>query len=153
MLSESSVSDGMRKIFTLDGRRDPSEWWKSLGSPNYVCSPMVDQSELAFRLLVRELSAPRRVLCYTPMIHAAKFCEDKTYRHQRFATCSAERSFEGGLIAQFCGNDPDTLLTAAKYVEDEVDGVDLNLGCKYQISQKKCLCLIPSNTDAAYICC
>lgn len=30
---------------------------------------------------------------------------------------------------QFCGNDPQTVLAAAKYVEGHCDAVDLNLGC------------------------
>jgi len=30
---------------------------------------------------------------------------------------------------QFCGNDPDTLLAAARYVEPYVDAIDINLGC------------------------
>jgi hypothetical protein len=43
-------------------------WWDRLGAPSRVCGPMVLQSELAFRLLVRAHGVE---LCYTPMIVAA----------------------------------------------------------------------------------
>jgi tRNA-dihydrouridine synthase 1 len=120
------------------GMNHPWEWWRSLGAPKYVCSPMVDQSELAFRLLLRRLfdkshsvittqEAPA-LLCYTPMIHASKFVDDHTYRGQRFVTCPEEQRGKGGLFAQFCGHDSATLLAAAKLVENDVDAVDLNLG-------------------------
>lgn len=33
------------------------------------------------------------------------------------------------MIVQFCGTDPDTVVTAAKYVQHECDGIDLNMGC------------------------
>jgi tRNA-dihydrouridine synthase 1 len=81
-------------------------------------------------------AAPRGLLCYTPMLHAEMFAKDATYRRQRFSTCAAERAYPGGLIAQFCGNDPAVLLTAARLVEHEVDAVDLNLGCPQNIAQK-----------------
>ncbi len=48
------------------------DFYHSLGSPRYICAPMVDQSELAFRMLVRKYKVD---LCYTPMVHS------RIYRH------------------------------------------------------------------------
>lgn len=49
-----------------------SAWalWDRLGSPRLVLAPMVNQSELAFRMLARKYGAQ---LCYTPMLHSGLF--------------------------------------------------------------------------------
>ena len=57
--------------------REPWAWWRSLGTPLTVCAPMVDQSDRAFRLLVRRHGCD---LCYTPMLHADLVVRDAAYR-------------------------------------------------------------------------
>lgn len=40
------------------------------------------------------------------------------------------------MIAQFCANDPQTLLEASLKVQPFVDAVDINLGCPQTIAKK-----------------
>jgi len=111
-----------------DKLRGP-EFFASIGSPRFICAPMVDQSELAFRMMTRKYGCE---LAYTPMFHARLFGENAKYRSQQFSTCPADRP----LFAQFCGDDPETLVRAAKHVEAHVDAVDLNCGCPQGIARK-----------------
>lgn len=105
------------------------EFFDSIGRPKYICAPMVDQSELAFRMLCRQHGTQ---LCYTPMLHSRLTVEDKNYLSANFSTCKEDRP----LIIQFCGNEPDTLLQACKKVEDKCDAVDINFGCPQGIAKR-----------------
>ncbi|RLN91195.1 hypothetical protein BBJ28_00003293 [Nothophytophthora sp. Chile5] len=105
----------------------------------------VDQSELAFRMLCRGLGAQ---LCYTPMLHSRLFAESAEYRDKMFerhihdrplvvqASNPVTASTHFVSASSFCGNDPKTVLAAAKLVEGHCDAVDLNLGCPQGIARK-----------------
>jgi tRNA-dihydrouridine synthase len=106
------------------------QWYtQTLNSPQRICSPMVGQSELAFRMLCRRHGCD---LAYTPMAIAAKFCVSAQYRSDIFSTCKQDRP----LFVQFCGNDAQIMLRAAKMVEAHCDAVDINLGCPQEVARR-----------------
>jgi tRNA-dihydrouridine synthase 1 len=62
-----------------------------LGSPKYVIGPMVEQSELAWRILSRRYNAH---LCYTPMFHSKLFSDPihgYKYREEQWSTNAEDR--------------------------------------------------------------
>jgi len=113
----------------MDVKVKNEKFWELIKDIRFVCAPMVNQSELPFRMLCRELGVK---LCYTPMIHSASFLRNARYREEVFTTCSEDRP----LVAQFCGNNPDTLLEAASQIQHQVDAVDINFGCPQAIAKK-----------------
>ncbi|KAI8950905.1 dihydrouridine synthase [Xylaria longipes] len=130
-------------------------FYESLGSPNFVVAPMVDQSEFAWRRLTRSFLTPRenaKLLAYTPMFHARLFEETPKYRDTHFQATKqpvgtpecdptglfldGNPKFDRPLFVQFCANDPEQLLHAAEMVAPYCDAVDLNLGCPQGIARK-----------------
>jgi tRNA-dihydrouridine synthase 1 len=103
-------------------------------------------------------SSPQDLLAYTPMLHARLFNETPKFRHNHFQPLREPLSsapdfhsfspppeglyldgnpkFDRPLFAQFCANDPDEFLSAAKHVAPFCDAVDLNLGCPQGIARK-----------------
>ena len=125
-------------------RHMTSAFYESIGSPKFISAPMVDQSNLAWRLLVRKNAAD---LAFTQMMHARNFLNDKNYRsdcidwndysHRDGPVESAKsQALDRPLIVQLAGDDPDTLVGAGRIVHKDVAAVDLNLGCPQKIAKK-----------------
>ena len=125
--STSSITSAPSRKLT--GR----EMYNAIGQPKTIVAPMVDQSELAWRILSRKYGAD---LCYTPMFHARLFVTSDKYRKSMFNDQDGNPKYDRPLIVQFCANDPEMLLQAAKLVENQCDAVDLNLGCPQGIAKK-----------------
>ncbi|KAJ4341285.1 tRNA dihydrouridine synthase [Ascochyta clinopodiicola] len=137
-------------------------FYESIGSPKLILAPMVEQSEFAWRLLSRSFLPPAQqtnLLAYSPMFHSKMFGDKANYRDSHFQPLKstipsppdsyhvsqlpdAERHLDGNpafdrpLTVQFCSNDPDDLLAAAKHVAPFCDAVDLNLGCPQGIAKR-----------------
>lgn len=109
----------------------PYEFWKRIGSPKYVCAPMVDHSELAFRLLTRKYNCE---LAYTPMINSTVFINGVKYRDRWLKDLLPE--IDSPTFVQFCGHDPEILLRSAQMVEGKCEAVDLNFGCPQGIAKR-----------------
>lgn len=116
----------MRK---LQGR----ELFESINTPTKIVAPMVDQSELAWRILSRKYGA---TLAYTPMIHAKNFANSEKYRRDMWSELDGDSEQDRPLVVQFCANDPEILLEAAKHFVGKCDAVDLNLGCPQGIAKR-----------------
>lgn len=63
-------------------------YWKTLGAPKLAAAPMVDNSELPFRMLCRRCGAQ---VAYTPMLHSRIFSENEKYRSMEFTTCKVDK--------------------------------------------------------------
>ncbi|KXJ97596.1 hypothetical protein Micbo1qcDRAFT_230206 [Microdochium bolleyi] len=138
-------------------------FYESIGSPKFVVAPMVDQSEFAWRMLTRSFLTPEensKTLAYTPMFHARLFGDTAKYRDQHLQAgitsdsgepvlpttpeaaattrpyLDGNPTFDRPLFVQFCANDADHLLSAAKLAAPYCDAVDLNLGCPQGIARK-----------------
>jgi len=159
----SSPDPALKALDLTAGHR----FYASIGSPRFVVAPMVNQSELPFRLLCRRYASQ---LTYTPMIHSSLFVTAPKYNQEHFdfertqlndhqavenihssppststpsflPPCTSlseqeERSLDRPLIVQFCGDDPLTLMAAARMVESHCEAIDLNLGCPQGIARR-----------------
>lgn len=124
-----TIFSTMTNVKKLRGR----ELFDKIDRPTKIVAPMVDQSELAWRILSRRYGA---TLAYTPMFHAKLFATSAKYRRDMWCEVDGDEKIDRPLVVQFCANDPEYLLEAAKLVQHKCDAVDLNLGCPQGIAKK-----------------
>lgn len=129
-----------------------------LGCPRVVLAPMVDQSELAFRLFCRQHGGCR--LAYSPMLHASVIVRsaqapssDSTINAKTNGAAASNQQVDGSgavpflkkssylgtffktcredrpLAIQLAGSSEEELSAAAGLVSHMCDIVDLNVGC------------------------
>ena len=114
------------------GRPIPSDSEDLKAVKIYASAPMVDQSDLPYRLQCRRYGTN---ICFTPMIHAKQFTTSAAYRKKFKLTNSPEA--DRPLIAQLCGGtDPETMLQCALQLQDYCDGIDINCGCPQGIARR-----------------
>ena len=106
------------------------EWFRSIGSPRTIVAPMVDQSDIPYRLLCRRYSAD---IAYTQMLNAPIFLNNPKYRHENIGSADL---LERPLIAQIAGHDPVAMLKVGLDLQKDCDAVDVNLGCPQGIAKR-----------------
>ncbi|KAK8210878.1 hypothetical protein IWZ01DRAFT_296702 [Phyllosticta capitalensis] len=161
MASNTAAADGSKPLCPKKPKLHGRAFYESIGSPKLVLAPMVDASEFAWRLLSRSFmpqDQQKDLLAYTPMFHSRLFDELPRYREKAFqplrntleapnpeqlekytladAHLDGNPKFDRPLFVQFCSNEPDDFLKAARYVAPFCDAVDLNLGCPQGIARK-----------------
>ena len=130
---------------TVSSTISTNNFFDSIGRPRFISAPMVDQSSLSWRLLVKRNGAD---LAFSQMMHARNFHRDRKYRTEcidwdnythisgsKYEEMAAQK-LDSPLIVQFNGNDPNLLVAAGKIVHNDVAAIDFNLGCPQKIAKK-----------------
>ena len=106
------------------------ELWNSIGNPKYALAPMVDINDLPFRILCRKYGTE---LTFTQMHNVKLFGVIEEYRKKVLS--EIDNNLDYPCFIQFSGNDPELFLKSAKYVENIVPCIDINLGCPQNIAR------------------
>jgi tRNA-dihydrouridine synthase 1 len=90
----------------------------------FIAAPMVNQSDLPFRLLVRRRGA---TVAYTQMYIPEKLLTDRDYfeYHLRDLTLGVDDPFNHPVVAQLCGNDPDLIVQAGRKLQAHCDAIGI----------------------------
>ena len=85
---------------------------------SYIAAPMVNQSDLPFRTLVRRYNAS---LVYTQMLLPDRLLKDQEYLE--FHKRGFRDAQDTPVVVQLCGNDPEIVVRAARTVVDRADAI------------------------------
>ena len=95
-----------------------------LSSP-FILAPMAGVTNVAFRMLCREMGAG---ICYTEFLSAdaiVRYKEQLEGQNPIFDVVEEERP----VVTQIFGEDANKIWQAAKSIEGKTDVIDLNVGC------------------------
>jgi len=94
----------------------------------YIAAPMVNQSDLPFRLLVRKYGA---TATYTQMYLPEKLLHDQDYQeyHIRDLTLGSQSDLNQPVVAQLCGNDPEMIVQAGRRIQGYCDAIGQITSC------------------------
>jgi hypothetical protein len=85
---------------------------------------MVGQSDLPFRVLARKNGA---TLAYTQMLMSRRLLNDQEYLETHLKDLSTVVSgLENPVVAQLCGNDPDTIVQAGRKLQNYCQGIGIS---------------------------
>jgi len=106
-------------------------WWVSVGNPRFIMAPMVGQSDLPYRQLVRRYGVG---LCYTPMYEHELILEGAF--DAELSQLEGRNADGGPLVLQISGNFPRDMLSAARRVQNLCDAIDVNFGCPQRCARE-----------------
>lgn len=92
--------------------------------PDYlqlIAAPMVNQSDLPFRILVHKYGA---TMAYTQMMIPDRLLNDQEYleHHLRDLRLGFEAS-TGPVVVQLCGDEPESIVQAGRKLQAYCDGI------------------------------
>jgi tRNA-dihydrouridine synthase 1 len=126
LLFSSQETDDHLTSTNFSWNRNAWVWWNEIcGNPKHVLAPMIGQSEMAFRLLCREVGDVH--LCYSPM-YLSKNVLDGQHDDEIIHSTSAP-FHDRPLICQLAGNNIEEMVAAGRKIQSYVDAIDVNLGC------------------------
>lgn len=114
---------------TLSHSEKAWAFFRKFGEKPLILAPMAEVNDLAFRILCRNHGVK---LCYTGMLNALQWIQGRKYQNRVFTTSEDDRP----CIAQIAGADYDAILSSALDLQDQVDAIDINLGCTQHIAKR-----------------
>lgn len=125
-----------RTALAMHMRHQSINFYRHIGSPKFISAPMVDQSSIAWRTMVRKYNVD---LAYTPMINAKIFARSAKVRKGYIDWLNSDGlpyPEDRPLIAQLAGDSIENLVESGKHIQETVTAIDLNLGCPQNIARK-----------------
>ncbi|KAF8069163.1 FMN-linked oxidoreductase [Lyophyllum atratum] len=100
---------------------------------SFIAAPMVNQSDLPFRTLVRRHGA---TLAYTQMLMPDRILNDQQYFEHHLRDLTLDTNLGHPVVVQLCGDDVDTIVQAGRRLQGSCEGIDLNLGCPLEAARE-----------------